>query len=135
MIDKKLTPEQQHVSDIFSRLRDAYGVNKNAALERHLSLSNSFCTNTINRGSIPWQLIHQASLATNLSFDYLLNGTDGANDLDLVAVENGLLKSLSVLAGSGFIKGDSNNIDALRKLAKIQCEYVEKEFAIQKDNN
>ncbi|WP_405598953.1 MULTISPECIES: helix-turn-helix domain-containing protein [unclassified Pseudoalteromonas] len=132
MLGKTLTAEQQQVSDIFKRLREAYGVNKNAALERHLSLSNSFCTNTINRGSIPYQLIHQACLATNFSFDYLLNGTD---DLNFIAIENGLLKSLSVLAGSGFIKGDSNNIDALRKIAKIQCEYVEKEFAIQKDNN
>ncbi|WP_064435769.1 helix-turn-helix domain-containing protein [Pseudoalteromonas neustonica] len=132
MLGKTLTAEQQQVSDIFKRLRDAYGVNKNAALERHLSLSNSFCTNTINRGSIPYQLIHQTCLATNFSFDYLLNGTD---DLDLVTIENGLLKSLSALAGSGFIKGDNNNVGALRKLAKIQCEYVEKEFAIQKDNN
>ncbi|KTF14806.1 helix-turn-helix domain-containing protein [Pseudoalteromonas sp. H105] len=131
-LKKTLTPEQQHVSDIFKRLCMAYGVNKNAGLERHLSLSNSFCTNTINRGSIPFQLIHQTSLAKNLSFDYLLNGTlhEGTRDFDVI--KDGLLKGLSVLAMNGFIKGDTHNSDVLRKLADIQLEYINKEIELKK---
>ncbi|TMO02896.1 helix-turn-helix domain-containing protein [Pseudoalteromonas sp. S558] len=139
MFKKKLTAEQQRVSDIFKRLCAAYGVKKNAALERHLSLSNSFCTNAISRGAVPYQLIDKTCQAMNINFDYLLNGASSDNkaisDFETIAVNNGLIKSLQVLSMNGFIKGGGDDPETLRKLAKIQFEYVEKEFELQKDNN
>ena len=132
MFKENLTTEQQRVSDIFSRLCAAYGVKKNAALERHLSLSNSFCSNAIKRGAVPYQLIDKTCQATNLSFDYLLNGQNPTHTIDFKLLNNALLKSLHVLSMNGFIKGRGESTSALQKLADTQCDYVQKEIDLQK---
>ena len=69
MFKKALTPEQQTVHDIINRVCWAHGVKNKAALERKIALSDSWCTNTIKRGSTPYALEDLEQLAKKQAAD------------------------------------------------------------------
>ena len=137
MLKKTLNKEQQSVKNIIERICFAYGVNSNAALERKLQLSDSWCTNTIKRGSIPYAVLDQTARDTKISFDHLLYGTPmrqvDANDL--LYIKQGLIKSLRELNEQGFIN-KASSLEDLEQLAKKQAGDIEHELLIQwnKDN-
>lgn len=137
MLKKTLNKEQQSVKKIIERICFAQGVNSNAALERKLQLSDSWCTNTIKRGSIPYAVLDQTARDTKISIDHLLYGTPirhvDANDL--LYIKQGIIKSLRELNEQGFIN-KASSLEDLEQLAKKQAADIEHELLIQwnKDN-
>lgn len=71
---KDLTESQEHIHLIFKRIRELYGFGSNAKMLEHFNLSESFCSQSIGRGSIPWKLIDSVSQEKNISLDYLVYG-------------------------------------------------------------
>lgn len=131
MFKKRLTDEQSRVSQVFDRLCYVYGVKNNAALERHLGLSNAFCTSRIKRGSLPFDLIYTAAIEKNISFEQLLFGepmrqVDGN---DLLIIKQGILKSLLKIKASDLM-AKAKTGDDLESIAKIQAESVESELTL-----
>ena len=135
MFKKTLTPEQKAVHDIINRVCWAQGVKNKAALERKLSLSDSWCTNTIRRGSIPYALLDQTARETRISIDHLLYGTPikQINPNDLLHIKHGLVKSLRELSEQGFIN-KVTCLEDLEQLAKKQAADIEHELIIQWNN-
>ncbi|MBB1291001.1 MULTISPECIES: hypothetical protein [unclassified Pseudoalteromonas] len=136
MFKKALTPEQQTVHDIINRVCWAHGVKNKAALERKIALSDSWCTNTIKRGSIPYALIDQTAQATSISFDHLLYGSPMSqlDPNDLLYIKQGLIKSLRELNEQGFIN-KASSLEDLEQLAKKQAADIEHELTIQWNKN
>lgn len=136
MFKKALTTDQQTVHDIINRVCWAHSVKNKAGLERKLSLSDSWCTNTIKRGSIPYALLDQTARETKISIDHLLYGAPMSqlDPNDLLYIKQGLIKSLRELNEQGFIN-KASSLEDLEQLAKKQAADIEHELQIQWNNN
>lgn len=135
-LKKQLTPEQQNVQNILDRVCGAWGVKNKAGLAKTLNLSDSWCTHTIKRGSIPYALLDQTARKTGISIDHLLYGTPATqlDPNDLLYIKHGLIKSLRELSEQGFIN-KANSLEDLEQLAKKQAADIEQELTIQWNKN
>lgn len=131
MPKEQLTTQQTQVSHIFDRLCYVYGVKNNAALERHLGLSKAFCTTRIKRGSVPFELIYNAALEKQTSYEQILFGTPmkQVDGNDLLIIKQGILKSLLRIK-AGDLMAKASTPDDLESIAKIQAESVESELTV-----
>ena len=113
-----------------------YGVKSNAALERTLGLSTSFCTMRIKRGTLPFELIYQAAIDTQASFDQLVfgNPVKQVDGNDLLTIKQGLLKTLLRLK-SGELLAKADSVDDLDDIAKILSEGIENELMLHWDKH
>ena len=131
-LKKQLTDEQKHVTQVFDRLCYVYGVQNNAALERHLGLSNAYCTARIKRASVPFELIYNAAIEKQTSYEQILFGTPmkQVDGNDLLTIKQGILKSLLKIK-SGELISKAKTTEDLEDIAKIQAESVENELIVQ----
>lgn len=130
MFKKQLTTEQAHVRKVFERLCNVYQVPNNAALERHLGLSDAFCSTRIKRASLPFEQIYQAAIEQQVSIDQLILGepVKHVDGNDLLIIKQGVLLSLHQLKASGIINKAQNNED-LERIAKLVSESIENQLA------
>jgi hypothetical protein len=122
---KALDATQQAVSDIFDRIRAVYNLKTNAELERHFGLSAAYCSTTIKRGSVPFDLADRACREHNLSLDFVIYGiiprqVDGN---DLLAIKNGIRNAFYDMKDAGFISGDESMLDLF---VKKNAEEIER---------
>ncbi|WP_149983318.1 helix-turn-helix domain-containing protein [Pseudoalteromonas rhizosphaerae] len=130
-LKKQLTDEQKHVNQVFERLCYVYGVQNNAALERELGLSNAYCTGRIKRGSLPFELIYNAAIEKQTSYEQILFGAPmkQVDGNDLLIIKQGILKSLLKIK-AGDLMAKANTPHDLESIAKIQAESVESELTV-----
>ena len=97
VLRKDLTEEQYSIHLIFERIRGLYGFSSNKKMLDHFELSESFCSQNIGRGAIPWKLVDTVSQDKGVSLDYLVRGIKVTPLVDFeqyeLAVRKGLFRA------------------------------------------
>lgn len=111
---KDLTESQHSIHLIFKRIRELYGFGSNAKMLEHFNLSESFCSQNIGRGSIPWKLVDSVSQEKNTSLDYLVHGIKVTPLVQFEKYELAVSKALFKAKMYNVLKSDKE-IDILKE--------------------
>lgn len=122
---KALDATQQAVDDLFGRIRAVYNLKTNADLERYFGLSSAYCSTTIKRGTVPFDLVDRVCREKNQSLDWLVYGiiprqVDGN---DLLAIKSGIRNAFYDMKDAGYISGDESMLETF---VKKNAEEIER---------